>query len=40
MPTVGEHSTAKYYVDQVSSNRVGETTLVRIIQDSNFNDFV
>ena len=38
MPALGEPLTAKFYVDQVVSNRVEEPTLVRIKQDKNFNN--
>ena len=39
MPAVGEHLTAKYYVDQAVSNSVSEPTLVRNIQQKVFNNF-
>ena len=38
MPAVGEPLTAKFYVDQVVSNRVEDPTLVRMKQDKNFNN--
>ena len=36
MPAVGEHLTAKYYVDQLVSDSVDEPTLVRNNQDNDF----
>ena len=36
---VGEHLTAKYYVDNAISNSVDEPTLVRNNQDNDFNNF-
>ena len=39
MPAVGEHFTAKNYVDRAFSNSLDEPTLVRKIQVNNFTDF-
>ena len=39
MSPIGEQLTAKYYVDEVISNRVDELSLIRIDQDNDFNNF-
>ena len=39
VPKVGERSAAKYYVDQAVSSIVSEPSLVRNIQDNDFNNF-
>ena len=40
MPDVGEHLTAKYYVDRAISNTVDELTSIRNNLDNDFNHFI